>query len=331
VEAPDADIVVDNSVAERGFVMAFVRVAARPGVPKGGRPAGGRQLWTTGFRFAVGVYTNVDNLDQNMWNRRPAFAILRLRGVQWPSRPGDFVTQPLRLGVLTPSSNTALEPLTSALVANLPGASAHFSRFRVTEISLDAAALGQFDDSKILAAAELLADAKVDAIGWSGTSSGWLGFDRDRQLCERIRERTGIPATTAVLALNELMALKRIRKLALVSPYTPDVQQRIVANYRDLDIEVVAERHLGIRVNHDFAGVTPRQLRELMDDVARARPQAIATFCTNLRAAQLAPEFEAQHRIPLLDTVSTTVWGMVRAAGGAPEPITGGGELVPWH
>ena len=65
--------------------------------------------------------------------------------------------RPLRLGVLTPSSNTALEPLTSAIVATLPGCSAHFARFKVTEISLSEQALGQFDDSKILAAAELLA------------------------------------------------------------------------------------------------------------------------------------------------------------------------------
>jgi maleate isomerase len=240
------------------------------------------------------------------------------------------VTRPLRLGVLTPSSNTALEPLTSALAAALPGCSAHFSRFKVTEIALDAAALGQFDDSKILAAAELLADAKVDAIGWSGTSSGWLGFDRDRQLVERIRERTGIPATTAVLALNELLALKKVRRLAFVTPYTQDVQDRIVSNYRSLGIEVVAERHLGIRVNHDFAGVSPDRLRELMGEVARERPQAITTFCTNLRAAPLAAQIESAHGIPLLDTVSTTVWGMVRAVGESPAAITGWGELFQW-
>jgi len=240
------------------------------------------------------------------------------------------VTRPLRLGVLTPSSNTALEPLTSAIVAALPGASAHFSRFKVTEIALDAAALGQFDDSKILAAAELLADAKVDVIGWSGTSSGWLGFDRDLQLTERIRERTGIPATTAVLALNELLAIRRVKRLAFVTPYTQDVQERIVANYRALGIEVVAEEHLGIRVNHDFAGVSPRTLRELMGQVARQRPQAITTFCTNLHAAQLAPEIESSLGIPLLDTVSTTVWGMVRAAGQSPAAITGWGELFQW-
>jgi maleate isomerase len=241
------------------------------------------------------------------------------------------MSRPVRLGVLTPSSNTALEPLTSAIVAGLPDASVHFSRFKVTEIALDDRALGQFDDSKILAAAELLADAKVDVIGWSGTSSGWLGFDADLRLCERIRERTGIAATTAVLALNELLALRDVKRLAFVTPYTDDVQQRIVSNYRALGIDVVAERHLGIRVNHDFAGVDPQQLLTLMREVAPHAPQAITTFCTNLRAAPLAPQVESELGIPLLDTVSTTVWGMLRAAGRQPSAVAGWGELFRWE
>lgn len=233
----------------------------------------------------------------------------------------------IRIGVLTPSSNTALEPLTSALAAAVPGCSAHFSRFTVTEIALSDQALGQFDDSKILAAAELLADARVDVIAWSGTAAGWLGFEADERLVARIRERTGIPATTAVLALNDWMALQGVQRLALVTPYTADVQQRIVANFAARGIEVVAERHLGIRVNHDFALVEPERLRALMGDVAAARPQAITTFCTNLRAAPLAEAIEAEFDIPLLDTVSTTFWGALRVAGADPRAVRGWGRL----
>lgn len=243
------------------------------------------------------------------------------------------VHKPIRIGVLTPSSNTALEPLTSAIVATLPGCSAHFSRFTVTEISLTPQALGQFDDAKILAAAELLADARVDVIAWSGTAAGWRGFDTDRQLAERITQRTRIPATTAVLALNELMALRDVRRLGLVTPYTPDVQQRIVQNYAAIGVEVVAERHLGICVNHDFALVEPAQLRSMMDEVveaATARPQAIATYCTNLRAAHLAEAVEAALDITLLDTVSTTVWGALRAVGADPAAVRGWGRLFTW-
>jgi maleate isomerase len=240
------------------------------------------------------------------------------------------MTRPVRLGVLTPSSNTALEPLTSAIAERLSGVTVHFSRFRVTEISLEDRALAQFDDTNMLAAAQLLADAKVDAIGWSGTSSGWLGFEADRRLCDRIRERTGIAATTAVLALNELLALRDITRLALVTPYTDDVQQRIIANYRSLGIDVVAERHLGLRVNHEFAGIEPATLMTLMREVAAVGPQAITTFCTNLRAAALVQHSEIELGIPVLDTVSTAMWGMLRAAGRAPAQVHGWGELFQW-
>ena len=67
----------------------------------------------------------------------------------------------IRLGMLTPSSNSILEPMTARLLAGMPGVSAHVSRFRVTEIGLSQAALGQFETGRMLAAAELLADARV--------------------------------------------------------------------------------------------------------------------------------------------------------------------------
>jgi maleate isomerase len=267
---------------------------------------------------------------------RPVFTLVLTRfvllhiGATTRRHRRDFMDRPLRLGVLTPSSNTALEPLTSALAAELPGCSAHFSRFRVTEISLSAQALGQFDDTPILAAAELLADARVDVIGWSGTAAGWRGFDTDRELVRRIRERTGIPATTAVLALNELLALGGVERLALLTPYTADVQERIVRNYAAIGVQVVAEQHLGISVNHDFALVEPTTLLGSMRELAAARPQAFTTFCTNLRAAPLAPQVERDLGIPLLDTVSTTVWGMLRAAGADPARIRGWGRLFDW-
>ena len=76
-------------------------------------------------------------------------------------------TKRLRIGILTPSSNTALEPITCAMLSALPQLSAHFARFTVTEISLTNRALGQFDVSRILDAAKQLADARVDVIGWS--------------------------------------------------------------------------------------------------------------------------------------------------------------------
>ena len=231
------------------------------------------------------------------------------------------------LGILTPSSNTALEPLTSAIVSGLPDVSAHFARFTVTEISLEDQALGQFDDTKILEAAKLLADARVDSIGWSGTSSGWLGFERDERLCRRITEVTGIPATTSVLALNEALQKSGARDFALITPYLADVQAAIVANYQRSGFDVTAERHLDLHVNFSFSEVTESEISRLVREVARTRPTAITTFCTNLKAAHLVPRLEEETGIRIFDTVSTVIWKQLRMAGVDPRQVRGWGRL----
>lgn len=230
-----------------------------------------------------------------------------------------------RLGILTPSSNSALEPLTSEIVAQAPGVSAHFSRFRVTEISMSEQALSQFDTAPVLQAAHLLADAEVSVIGWSGTSAGWLGFDRDRELCRLIESETGIRATTSVLALLELIQLAGIDKVALYTPYTEDVQLRIIEHLAQAGIECVAEHHLGIARNFDFALVEPADILQACDDMlAASQAQAVITLCTNLRAAQLATELESRHAAMLLDTVSTVLWKMMKMID---QPTD---DLLPW-
>jgi maleate isomerase len=237
------------------------------------------------------------------------------------------MSQQKRIGVLTPSSNTALEPLTSAMVAGVPGVTAHFSRFRVTEISMGDKSQNQFDERAILDAATLLADAKVDVICWSGTSASWLGFERDRALCARITDATGIPATTSVLALNELLAGQGARTLGLVSPYVEDVQQRIVANYAALDIECVAERHLDLTVNFSFAEVGPDTLRAMLREVAQHKPDAITVMCTNLHGAPLVEEMERELGIPIYDSVATVVWKALQLIGVDTRQVKGWGGL----
>ena len=41
------------------------------------------------------------------------------------------------LGMLTPSSNTILEPVTTRMIADIAEASVHFGRFKVTEMPPD--------------------------------------------------------------------------------------------------------------------------------------------------------------------------------------------------
>ena len=147
------------------------------------------------------------------------------------------------LGMLTPSSNTVLEPVTTAMLAGLPDVTAHFGRFRVTEIALNAQALGQFQTAPMLTAAGLLADAKLDTICWNGTSAGWLGFQTDEQLATEIEAQTGIPACSSVLArallhlLQEIIPVDRhtfakdlVHQLDLIKIGTKMIEQKRIQN-----------------------------------------------------------------------------------------------------
>ena len=231
------------------------------------------------------------------------------------------------LGMLTPSSNTVLEPVTTQMIAGLANASAHFGRFKVTEIALSDKALGQFDDREILRAADLLSHAKVQTIGWNGTSAGWLGFDADERLCARITETTGIAACTSVLALNEIFRLTGVERFGLVTPYTDDVQAAIVKNYASAGFDCVAERHMRKHDNFSFSEVTADEIRRMVREVARGKPQAITVFCTGLRAAPLVDELERELGIPIYDTIATALWSSMRLAGVDTARVQGWGRL----
>jgi maleate isomerase len=231
------------------------------------------------------------------------------------------------LGMLTPSSNTALEPITTAMLGELPEVSAHFSRFKVTEIALSNTALAQFDNSEILRAAELLAHAKVDVIGWNGTSSGWLGFEADMRLCEQITAATGIPATTSMLALNEIFEKKKVAKLGYVTPYLDAVQTRILDNYSKLGIACQSERHLNLQDNFSFSEVPVAQLEDMTRDVAKDNPDAITIICTNLRVAPSVAKLEKETGIPVYDTIATVVWKCLKLTGVDTRRVTQWGSL----
>src|SRR5207253_2754150 len=116
------------------------------------------------------------------------------------------------------------------------------------------------------------------AVGCSNAmQQGWRSPCSSHAMSKPIRLGVLTPSSNTALALNELLALHDVRRLALVTPYTPDVQQRIADNYRAIGVDIVAERHLSIRDNHAFGLVEPARLRQMIDEVAQARPQAIAT------------------------------------------------------
>lgn len=233
-----------------------------------------------------------------------------------------------KIGMLTPSSNTTLEPICSNMAAGLEKiVTMHYGRFRVTKISLEQDALSQFDDTPMLAAADLLADADVDVIAWNGTSGGWLGFDVDRELCRKIEAQTGIPATTSMLSQLKAFAEHHVSKIHLITPYTEDINELIIKEYKKSGIEVVNSVCLKQFVNRSFALVPQEKIQEMFAEVCKDKADGISVVCTNFPAMWSVPAMEEKYKMTVYDTINTVVWDAMKMAGINPALIQGWGEL----
>jgi maleate isomerase len=235
-----------------------------------------------------------------------------------------------RLGILTPSSNTVLEPATIALLEPIRDrVSVHFARFRVTRIADDAGSHDQFALEPMLEAARLLADARVDVLLWAGTSAAWEGIDADERLVAAIAETTGVPATTATLALLEAFRALSVWRYGLVVPYVEPIVAAIVRTFDAAGYRCVASEHDSLTDNWAFAAVTPEAIAARVRAVAAAahpEPDAVAIHCTNLRGAEVAEALERELGIPVLDSVVVGLWGALRVLGIEP-PSAGFGSL----
>ena len=157
---------------------------------------------------------------------------------------------PVRLGMLTPSSNTTIEPVTASMLAGVTDVTAHFGRFKVTEIALPTARWGS---STTIHPARRRASghAKVDAS--PGTAPPPPGSASTRRAPRPpIEAATGIRVHLRADSGHPPSA--RPTRIGLVTPYTDDVQAAIFAT-EGVATSLVAESHSRIRDNFSFAEV----------------------------------------------------------------------------
>jgi maleate isomerase len=217
------------------------------------------------------------------------------------------------VGTITPSGNTVVERVTLAVLADFPEVSPHFSR---TPVHGDRDPFpDSYDFDSMLAAARLLGHARPNVIVWNGSKGGSIDFALDRDLCRRITAETGVPATTSTLALDEVFKATGVRDYALVSPYDTKYQEKTIACFERAGYRCTAQAHSGLKDNLSFASVPVDAIAAMLREVARSKPAAIVTFCTNFPAAPVVPALEAELGIPIYDSTVLPVWKALKLGG----------------
>lgn len=221
----------------------------------------------------------------------------------------------IRVGVLVPSSNVALEPELYSLASHLRGVTIHFARVPVTKITLDQSDSNQFTIQPMIDAGKLLCDAGVDVIVWGGTSGSWLGLEHDYKLVDELQKALKVPATTASLGLINACHAFGVKRVSIVTPYISQVNAAIEARYRDEEIDVISTASLGITRNRDFGDVGHEDIISLIRKSNTDKTEAILVVCTNLRATSLVAQMELSLGIPVFDSIGVTLLTAIRTAG----------------
>lgn len=228
----------------------------------------------------------------------------------------DGIAELKKIGHITPSSNTALEPLTAMMNTGLAHrVSHHFTRIGVRQMTLEASTAAQFDFENMVAAAKLLADAPIDAIVWNGTSASWLGIERDVELARRIADATGVPASTSTLAFFEVFRRCGFGRIGLAVPYTSDLTDQIGKVYGDNDVSVVSSACLEQSVNIDVGNNSLDTIRDVLRRADSPQADCIAVVCTNFAATPLVEEMEKELGKPIIDSIAVTFLEGCRLAG----------------
>ena len=224
-------------------------------------------------------------------------------------------------GVLIPSTNTTVE----TELARLPAAyQAHFARLLT---STPGRPFAPSRDDDIDYQSKLLGTAKVEMVILIQTSASLFADDYDETVTRRMSAAAGVPAITSAQSVGRALRALGARKIALVSPYSEDVNaraRRYFSGKHGLEIAVVD----GFAATDSYAigKLEPEKARESFARIDRPEIDAFVVPGANFPTMAAVGAWEREFRKPVVTSTQAAVWAMARQLGG--ERVPGFGRLL---
>lgn len=242
-----------------------------------------------------------------------------------------------KIGFIVPSSNTALEPITSTILASIsnrhpqsPAVIPLYTRIPVNTVGTSTADAVQFSVETLVKAAKLLADAQGDAILWNGTSGMWTGgtANDERQLANAMEKATGVKCSTTTLATLE--ALKTLHEgVGIATPYDDALTKRVSEFFKSEGFDVRSCARLDETPQGNLM-IAKSRLDDIAEVIKRACGDSVSSVvvaCTNWPTAGIVHKIEGETGKVIVDSVTVTAWQALRMVG-CKEGIEGWGKLI---
>ena len=238
----------------------------------------------------------------------------------------QLIKKTQRFGLLLPSSNTTQEPEFAQM---LPASvSLHGARLTLSYID---------PDSTVSIMAELetearkLADADVDVVVLSATApSTRMGKGYDKEVCDRIEQAAGKPATTAATAMLQAFEVLDIQRIVMAAPWSEATNAMVARFLEARTVAVIRQAALGHVRTSEVGLLDSQTAYDLGRQVDDANADAIFLACGNWLTADIVHRLERESGKPVLTTNNCAIWAALRIMGGH-KCVSGYGALLEKH
>lgn len=193
------------------------------------------------------------------------------------------------------------------------GVGIHFARAAIADSITNESLAAQVD---LLAdcASTLLPDGSLDVICY-GCTSGSLVIGEEKVFAELNRGAPGAIATSIISGVIRALRALEVKKLALVTPYLEEINQREVEYLERAGFEIVSVCGLNLEKDSDMVRVEPGYICEFA--LAQDHPDADALFisCGALRSLDVIAEIEVKAGKPVIGSSQAMIWDTLRLAG----------------
>jgi arylmalonate decarboxylase len=225
-------------------------------------------------------------------------------------------------GVLIPSTNTTVEIECRLLPATYQ---AHVGRLMT---SAPGRTFQPSRDEDVDYQSRLLGTAKVELVILAQTSASLFADDYDESTTRRMSTGAGVPAVTSAQAVGRAVRALGVRRIAIVSPYSDEVNQRTGRYFASKHgLEAVVLEGFGATDSYAIGQLGPENARNAFARIDRPEIEVFVVPGGNFPTMTAIAGWEREFNKPVVTTNQASFWAMLQAFGAA-EGVPGFGRLL---
>ena len=228
-----------------------------------------------------------------------------------------------RLGMILLETDQTLE--VEMRLLSQPGVAVYHSRLEM-EVEVSPESLLAMEERLPQAAKLLAAEFKFDAIGYGCTSASTLIGDDVVEAAIQTAH-PGVPCTNPILAAIAAFRRLDIDSIAVVTPYTADVTDRIASHFEANGIATTTVASFLEPSDLVVGRISESSIADAVREVNSDAADAVFVSCTSLRSFGILESLEHELDKPVVSSNQAFAWHLHRL-GGFDDAIEGFGRLL---